>query len=101
METKKSLAYLRAQKKVETLKGFYSHLVVFIIINLAIILISANVFNQKVIDFGNWKNYFTLFFWGFGLIFHAVYVFFVMNIENNFLKKWEERKIKEFLEQEE
>lgn len=99
METKKSLAYLRAQKKVETLKGFYSHLVVFIIINSAIILVSANVFNDKVIDFANWKNYFTLFFWGIGLVSHAIYVFFVMNIENNFLKRWEEKKIKEFLEE--
>lgn len=99
METMKSLAYLRAQKKVETLKGFYSHLVVFIIINSVIILVSANIFNDKVIDFANWKNYFTLFFWGFGLVSHAIYVFFVINIDNSFLKRWEEKKIKEFLKE--
>lgn len=99
MEAMKSLAYLRAQKKVETLKGFYSHLVVFIIVNIGIIFVSANVFNDKVIDFANWKNYFTLFFWGFGLVSHAIYVFFVINIENNFLKRWEEKKIKEFLKE--
>lgn len=99
METKKSLAYLRAQKKVETLKGFYSHLVVFIIVNIGIILVSANVFNDKPIDFEDWSNYVTAFFWGIGLVSHAIYVFFVINIENNFLKRWEERKIKKFLEE--
>lgn len=99
METKKSIAYLRAQKKVETLKGFYSHLVVFILVNIGIILVSANVFNNKPINFAYWGNYVTAFFWGIGLVSHAIYVFFVMNIENNFLKRWEEKKIKEFLEE--
>ena len=40
METKKSLTYLRAKKKVEMLKGFYSHLAVYIIVNVVIILVS-------------------------------------------------------------
>lgn len=101
METKKSLSYLRAKKKVETLKGFYSHLVVYILVNLFIILISANVFNGKTIDFSHWSNYFTAFFWGIGLVSHAIYVFFVMNFENNFLKRWEEKKIREFMEEDE
>lgn len=101
METKKSLTYLRAKKKVEMLKGFYSHLAVYIIVNLVIILISANVFNGKEINFANWGNYVTAFFWGFGIVSHAIYVFFVMNVQNNFLKRWEEKKIKQFLEEDE
>lgn len=100
METKKSLSYLRAKRKVEMLKGFYGHLVVFILVNSAIILVSANVFNKRAIDFSDWSNYATLFFWGFGMLSHAVYVFFVMNVEINFLKRWEERKIRQFLEEE-
>ncbi len=99
METKKSLIYLRAKKKVETLKGFYSHLTVFIIVNIAIILVSANVFNNQKIDFADWRIYTTAFFWGFGLVSHVLYVFFVMNVNNNFLKRWEEKKMKEFLEE--
>ena len=98
METKKSLAYLRAKKKVETLKGFYSHLVVFILINTGIILVFANVFSNKPLNFADWGNYATTFFWGIGLVSHAIYVFFVLNFKNNFLKTWEEKKIKEFLE---
>lgn len=99
METKKSLTYLRAKKKVEMLKGFYGHLAVYIIVNTVIILVSANVFNNKEIDFTDWGNYVTAFFWGFGIVSHALYVFFVMNVENNFLKRWEEKKIKQFLEE--
>ena len=87
METKRSLAYLRAKKKVETLKGFYSHLIVYILVNTAIILVSANVFNNKPIDFTGWENYITLFFWGFGIVSHALYVFYAMNMKNNFFKR--------------
>lgn len=101
METKRSLAYLRAKKKVETLKGFYSHLAVFIVINAGIILINANVFEGGETNFGNWSNYITLFFWGIGLVSHAIYVFFVLKVQNNFLKRWEEKKINQFLDEEE
>ncbi len=100
MEVKRSLAYLRAKKKVETLKGFYSHLAVFIVINAIIILMSANVFGSGETNFGDWSNYVTLFFWGIGLVSHALYVFFVLNIKNNFLKRWEEKKINQFLDEE-
>jgi len=99
METKRNLAYFRAKKKVETLKGFYSHFAVYVIVNIAIIFVSANVFNDKAINFADWSNYITSFFWGIGLVSHALYVFFVMNVDNNFLKRWEEKKIKQFLDE--
>ncbi len=100
METKKSLAYLRAKKKVEVLKGFYNHLVVYILVNSAIILVSANVFNSGEINFNHWSNYVSAFFWGFGLVTHGLYTFYVVNFKNNFLKRWEEKKIKQFLDEE-
>ncbi|SRX75841.1 2TM domain-containing protein [Aequorivita antarctica] len=99
METKSSIAYLRAKKKLETLKGFYSHLAVYILVNTGMILVSANVFNSEKIDFNDWSNYVTAFFWGFGIVFHGLYVFYVMNIENNIFKRWEEKKIKQFLDE--
>lgn len=95
------MAYLRAKKKVETLKGFYSHLAVFIVINAAIISINANVFGKGPANFGDWGNYVTLFFWGIGLVSHAIYTFFVLKMRNNFLKRWEEKKINQFLDEEE
>ena len=99
METKKSLNYLKAKKKVEILKHFYSHLVVFLVINTGIILISANVFGKGKTDFSDWSIYVTAFFWGIGLISHAIYVLFELYVNDNFLKRWEEKKIKQFLEE--
>lgn len=97
-EDKKREAYLRAKRKVEILKDFYNHLVVYVLVNVVIILISANVFNDEKVDFAHWSNYVTAFFWGIGLFFHALYVLYEMKINNNFLKRWEEKKIKQFLE---
>lgn len=99
MEVKRSLAYLRAKKKVETLKGFYGHVMVYLIVNLAIILVSANVFGSGKADFSHWEIYITAFFWGIGLLSHALYVFFVFYMKNNFLKRWEEKKIRQFLDE--
>tara|TARA_R110002050_G_scaffold14049_3_gene44708 strand:+ start:69 stop:374 length:306 start_codon:yes stop_codon:yes gene_type:complete len=98
METKKSLAYLRAKRKVEALKAFYSHLTVYVIINTGIILASANVFNSKEINFESWGIYITAFFWGIGLISHGLFTLYIVNFENSFLKRWEEKKMKQFLE---
>ncbi len=100
MESKRSLSYLRARKKVEIIKHFYGHLMVFIIVNTGIILASANVFEKGETDFSNWGNYVTLFFWGIGLLCHALYVAFEFYFHGGFLKRWEERKIKQFLEEE-
>ena len=101
METKKSLIYIRAKKKVEMLKHFYSHIVVFIIINTALILISANVFDKGETGFSDLSIYVGTFFWGVGLISHAIYVFFEFYIKDNFMKGWEEKKIKKILEEDE
>ncbi|MCG2430190.1 2TM domain-containing protein [Aequorivita xiaoshiensis] len=99
MEDKKRLSYLRAKKKVETLKAFYGHLLIYVIVNLIVVLISANVFNSKPLDFKHWSNYAIASFWGIGLFSHAIYVFFEFKFNNVFLKRWEEKKIKQFLEE--
>lgn len=99
MEPKKSLKYLRAKKKVETLKGFYGHLAVYLIINTGIILVLANVFGKGETDFSRLTIYIPSGFWGIGLISHAIYVFFALYVKNNFIKRWEEKKIKQFLEE--
>jgi len=99
MEIEKSLSYLRAEKKVETLKGFYGHLSAYIIVNIVLILISANVFGKGEADFSGWGIYATALFWGIGLVAHSIYVFFETYVRNNFLKRWEEKKIKQFLEE--
>lgn len=91
--------YNAAYKKVKKIKGFYSHLKVYLIINVIIV---ASSLNSNFIGSGfdlsglsEWHTYSTAFFWGIGLVIHAVSVF-GPNIF--FSEDWEQRKIKEFME---
>ncbi|MFN3941220.1 MAG: 2TM domain-containing protein [Flavobacterium sp.] len=89
-------SYERAQKRVQKIKGFYTHLLIYIVINA--FLLSVKIFN----DFDNtnlsdWQNYNTLFFWGIGLFFHGISVF---GFGNFLTKDWEDKKIKEIMEKE-
>lgn len=93
-----SRAYLDAKRKVEILKGFYSHIFFFIVINFLIIYFFSKVNAAGAIDFSYWGNYLTLFLWGIGLVFHGLYVLFVYKFKNGRLKRWEQKKLKEILE---
>jgi len=86
--------YERAAKKVKSLKGFYSHLLVFVVINLMIVVINVQELDPGESYF-QWHNFTTLGFWGIGLLTHGMNVFmpdFVLG------KNWEERKIQEFMD---
>ncbi len=77
--------YEAARKRVEEKKGFYVHLVVYIIVNAILVAIwAAN-------DSGNggvpWFIY-PLGGWGIGLIFHLLSVFVFNNNTN-----WERRQV--------
>lgn len=86
--------YLRAKKKVKALKGFYIHLVVYVIVNL-FILINIYVDNHGNNEmFLEIETYIVIFFWGIGLAFHAFNVFGLNLI---FGSDWEEKKIKEYM----
>ena len=98
MERKRSLKYLRAKKKVETLKGFYGHLIAFIVVNTFLILSSAGLFSRSELDFSGLEIYLTTLLWGIGMASHALYVLYVFKVDNNFFKRWEEKKIKEIME---
>ena len=89
-----SEAYISAQKRLKKLKGFYSHLFFYVVINIILIVIS---FNNRPLTFDNFFNlrtFATPFFWGIGLFFHAMGVF---GSSLFFGKDWEERKIQEIM----
>ncbi len=88
--------YIAAQKQVKRLKGFYTHFMVYVIINIVIIFINLNNVKEGESYFKP-ENFFTAFFWGIGLLSHALSVFMPNWI---FGKKWEEKKIKELIEKE-
>lgn len=82
----------RAKKRVDELKGFYSHLAIFILINVILILI--NLFTSP----GIWWFYWVTIFWGIGLIFHAASAF---GRGRFFSRDWEEKKIQQYIDEEE
>ncbi|MGB2225507.1 MAG: 2TM domain-containing protein [Polaribacter sp.] len=95
-----SQKYIRAKKRIKEIKGFYSHLVSYIVINL---------FISGVIIFGltndgysfpgvltNFGVYSVWLFWGIGIFFHWLGVFGFRSLA--FGKDWEDRKIKEFMD---
>ena len=85
-------AYERARRRVTAVKGFYNHIIIFLIIN---ILLAAVNF---LISPGFLWFFFVTFFWGIGLVMHGLSVFMKRGL---FSKDWEERKIKEYMEDEE
>lgn len=87
----KNAAYLRAQKKVEDIKGFYGHLMSYVIVMLAL----------AIINFTATPSYLWFLWpalgWGVGVAVHAVTVFNYMPFLSS---EWEEKKITEMLEKE-
>ena len=85
--------YERAKKRVRALSGFYKHLAVYIIVN--VFLIMLKYFNDDGKDFYEINTFSTAFFWGIGLAFHAIGVFYNHVF---FGRNWEDRKIRELME---
>jgi hypothetical protein len=95
--------YLRAKKRVKTMKGFYIHLSVYIIVNILLsgvivygLMSSEDTFSET---FSNFGVYSTWVFWGIGLFFNWLGVFGFRFL--GFGSDWEERKIKQLMEEEE
>lgn len=93
--------YTRAKKRVDEIKKFYKHFAVYLVINF--IFIGRRIYTD--IRFGDSffeaftdiDNYGFFFWWGVFLIVHAIKVFGFPSLFN---KDWEERKVKEFMNEE-
>lgn len=86
-------SYLKAKERVKELREFYNHLTTYVIINL--FLAGLNYYTNR------WDYPWFLWVtggWGIGLIFDALKTF---RVNPMFSKKWEERKIKEYMKKEE
>lgn len=84
--------YIKARKHVARLKEFYYNALAYCLVIPFLLFI-------------NWKTswqfqwfWFPMFGWGIGLAFHAMSVYFE---DGRFGRNWEERKIREYMEQEE
>lgn len=88
--------YKVAQKRIKEIKGFYIHLMAYILVNGFILFVNKKLIYLEFSNI-NIEDFSLLFFWGIGLFAHWVGVFGA----NIFLgKNWEERKIKELMEKE-
>lgn len=79
--------YQEAKRRVEEIKGFYFHLLSYILVNGVLIVI--NLLTSPEYLWFIWP----LLGWGIGIIIHAFSVF-----SGLWGKSWEERKIKEIME---
>jgi len=91
-----NLKYIKAKNRVEKIKGFYNHLMIYIIINLVITgfkvsnnLDSWDSFINELLSFDVLSSWTV---WGLVLLMHFISVVF--------LHGWEERKIEELMKKE-
>lgn len=96
MTPEEQIKYENAIKRIKKIKGFYIHLLVYVVINIMIIVV--NIQNLETGEsYFQFKNFFTAFFWGIGIISHALSVFGPDLFLGN---DWEEKKIKELMDKE-
>lgn len=100
-------SYERAQKRLKDIKGFYGHLAAYIIVNLIVMFTrgkflilqgdNSSLENIEFLNWIDWNTYGTPIIWGAFLAIHAIRTFG----KNPFLgKRWEDRQIKKYMEQE-
>lgn len=89
--TNEEQRYYHAKKRVESIKGFYGNLTSYIVLNIFFFVLNI-LTSPKHLWF-----YWPLLGWGIGVIFHGMKVF---NYSPFLGKNWEERKLKEYLEEE-
>jgi len=88
----------KAKERLRNLKGFYTHLTVYLVVNtiLTIGSISGRMEDGhpflETLDLGPFVVWF---FWGIGLFFHGLRTFRHNLI---FSKQWEERQIQKYIE---
>jgi hypothetical protein len=83
--------YVKAQKRVEDLKGFYGNLTSYVVVNTGLLIFNLLTSPQNL-----WFFY-PLLGWGIGVAIHAMSVFNYMPFLN---QNWEEKKIQELMNKE-
>lgn len=96
MITQEEINYQQAKERVKKIKGFYTHALVYLIINVMLFIgtIQKIDVNESVFAL---KNFSIAILWGTGLIAHGLSIFLPGILLG---KEWEERKIKKIMEKE-
>ncbi|MBU0731926.1 2TM domain-containing protein [Patescibacteria group bacterium] len=80
----------RAEKRVGELKGFYTNLITYVVMNVVLFVINL------VTSPGHWWFYWVTIFWGIAVLIHGVTVF----TGGTLSKGWEEKKTQELMDKE-
>lgn len=102
-----SKKYSKAKKRVEDIKGFYQHLIVYLLVNIGLIVLRSPIMvffadntppraDENFLEWLDLNLLVTPLVWGIGLLIHGIAVF---GATPGFVKKWEKRKINEYLEE--
>ena len=81
--------YSEARRHVDQLKGFYTHALVYVLVNAGLLVLGN--FSGRTHTWAAWPAL----WWGIGLLGHAVWVF---GFDGLLGATWEERKVREYLE---
>lgn len=84
-------SYERAKKRVEDIKGFYIHLLTYVVVNAFLLIL-----NYLTSPGQYWVKW-PIFGWGIGIVMHALSVFGTGRFMG---REWEERKIREIMDEE-
>ena len=100
-DSERENAFLRAKNRVDKIRAFYTHLGVYLAVNIGISVFKivrdlkrGESFEEAIFDL-NFSGIWLL--WGIGLAIHAFAVFGLPLIVGH---NWEEEKIKQFMEEE-
>lgn len=92
-----STKYIRAQKRIAELKGLYSHLAIYFIVNGLITIYKVIKHINGIEEFFDLGIFAVWIFWGLGLLYHASKVY---SYNPFFSKSWEERQIRKYMKEE-
>jgi len=87
--------YIKAKKKVKSLRRFYVHLFIFLIINITLFFKLIMLEKDESLDTFVWLVLNVMITWSIGLIIHAWCVFEGKIL---FSKDYEDKKIQEFMQ---
>ncbi len=105
-QSKEMESFIRARKKVERIKDYYAHVILFflgsgLILSLkdsALLWIeSKGIKDPEALTWFEWNIILIPIIWGFIVLVSA---FFVFKGRSNYFKRWEERQIRKFMEEE-
>jgi len=91
--------YLKAQKRVKEVRGFYMNLFWYLVVNIAWVVVVLYLDStESFFQYGFWGMGYGVVvnavFWGIGLFAHW---FLVFGKHLTFSKSWEDRKVEEFM----